>query len=230
MSKKKEKATQSNAGAVFLVSMISVLLILVGALMTFLPDMKTMYFAYVADIAFVVTGLFGVIKYFIKEEYRLVSNYDFSTGVLFIILGAIALARAEEIGGVIAVYAGLLMLVNAVIFLQYTVQLKHLKAAGWWVITLVVTILIALVSLETLMEFIKVFKNNVSVFYIVLMVIGAIGLLWILVVTFSTRRIIKNEDEMARRNLEEDVTAEDDEKAQTDYEDPDFIDETAEDR
>ena len=223
-----EKEKDTNVGAIFMVAMISVLLILVGAAMTFVPDMKAVFFAYIAGAAFLVAGLFLILRYFIKQEYRVVSNYDFSAGVLLAVLGIVALVRADEIAGVIAVYAGMLMLVNAVIFLQYTVQLKILKAGFWWVVTAIVTVLITLASLETLLGFLKLFEKNPTAFYIVLMVVGVIGLLWIVVVALGARKFLKTENEMMKRNLEEDVTVKaakhEDHAGPINMDDPDFID------
>ena len=231
MSKAKEKSKETDIGAIFMVSMISVLLILGGAAMSFVADMKAVFFAYLAGAAFLVSGLYLVLKYFIKQEYRRVSNYDFSFGVMLMILGIVALVRAEGIAELISVCAGLLMLVNAVIFLQYTVQLKILKAEVWWIITLVVTVLITLASLETLIGFFKLFEKNPGAFYILLIVVGAIGLLWIVVVALGARKFLKNENRMMKRSLEEDMTDPKDmpvdrpvEEEVYDPDDPDFID------
>ncbi len=225
MTKEKEKKTGSSNEAIYLVAMISILLILVGAAMTFVPDMKGEFFAYAAGAVFLIAGLFSIIKYLVKEEYRIASNYDFSLGVLLAILGIAAIVRADEMAAAIPVYAGLLVLVNAVIFLQYTVQLKIVKAEGWWFVTLIVTILLTLVSLESLLEVIKLFKKNPGAFYIVLMVVGAIGLLWILIVSLRTKKFLKNEFEMSQRNLEEDMTTGMQQKREAvDPDDPDFID------
>ncbi|MBO6215609.1 MAG: DUF308 domain-containing protein [Lachnospiraceae bacterium] len=215
MAGKNEKSSRSNAGAVFLVAMISALLILFGAAMSFIPDMKAVYFVYVFGAVFIITGIIGIVKYFSKEEYRLVSNYDFSVGILFCILGVTGLIRAEEIAASFIVYIGLIMLGSAVVFLQYTLQLKILRS-GIWGVTLAVTLLITGMALETLLEVFKLYKNYPDIFYYLIIGVGAIGLIWILVITYGTRRFLKTENEMSRRNLEEDITGEEDISASSD--------------
>lgn len=206
MAKKKSKENAANMSAVFVVVMISVLLLLVGGTVSFLPEMKLIYFAYIGGAFLIVSGLLFLIKYFVKKEYKLVSNYDFSEGVAFIILGILALLRSMELTGSISSIMGLLMLIEAIIFLQYTVQLKIVKAGAWWVITLIVTLVITLAALETVLDFASLFSKNPNVFYIVLVAIGIIGLLWILIVTNRTHSFVKKEAELSERNLEDDIT------------------------
>ena len=66
----------SNFTGMMAVVMLSVLFIVIGIIMYAYPDMKLKNFTYVISGFFLVGGAWEVCRYFLKEEYRNVANYD----------------------------------------------------------------------------------------------------------------------------------------------------------
>ena len=128
---KEEKKSKSNLAGTLGAILVFVLLILIGALMLFMPDMKLIYFCYVAGGFFLAWGLWLIIRYFGKKEYKVVANYDFSIGTLVTILGVCTLVRAVDVSKVIYIYIGIMILVEAVIMLQHSIQLKSMNGSLW---------------------------------------------------------------------------------------------------
>lgn len=83
-----------------------------------------------------------IVGYFVRELDGVGLRYDFATGASAIIAGALMLWRAGEVGPVMAVVIGLLILVDCVFKLRVAMDSRSMGANTWWV-----TLLFTCVSL-----------------------------------------------------------------------------------
>ena len=196
------KEHSSHLGGVFSMAVVSVLFLLVGGLMTFFPTMKILYFSYIISAFLFAGGLALFIRYFLNEEYKNLTNYDFSLGISLVSISVLVLLNAKEISNHVLFAIGLLIFLDAVFFLQYAVQLRMLKKPFWQVIILF-SICTMIVAWMELLDFQHIFTNHPQALYIILMIFGALGLLAMLLVYFQIRSFQKEEEKALHRNLEE---------------------------
>ena len=130
--------------------MISILLLVVGLSMLFITGMKPLYYTYIIIGFLLVWGITCTVRYFVKEEFRIISNYDLAFGILILILSACMLLRAEKVSSYFHLLLGCLTLVEGVVLLQHTVQMKQLKGAAWF-LNLVMSLLLIAYSVITIL-------------------------------------------------------------------------------
>ncbi len=222
MKKGKEKQNFNLSGVLAAV-LLFLLLGIIGGCMLFVPEMKLIYFCYVVGGVFLAYGTLLFIRYFAKKEYELVSNYDFSAGLLIFILGMLTLIRAEEVSGIISVYLGIMVLVEGIILLQHTIQIKNMQGI-WWV-TLVLSTIMILFSFLVLLNIQDFMKDYSGFFFGFLFVIGILGIISQILVAVRTVRYRKAEDLKQEELLEEidDLPGEKEEEIPVEDEDKDNI-------
>ena len=191
VEEKKEVRSANYAGIIASV-MVSVLLTLTGSLMTFVPGMKLLYFCYVGGGSCLVLGLGLLVRYFYKEEYRLVSNYDFSIGVIVFISGVFAIIRAKTVTERFSVCLGALILLVGVLMLQHAVQMIELKGK-LWPFLLILSGLMVLLGVLILLNFREFISKRPDIFYILLIVAGVSGILSQIIVGIRSKRFRKEE-------------------------------------
>lgn len=197
------KEKQERFGGIGTVVVVSVVLALMGALMLFVPAMKLLYLIYGFGVILLVMGLFAVVFYFKNKKYEMLSNFEFSGGVILMIFGLILLLRGELFVERIYFLIGLLVLLDAVFFLQYTVQMKVLRS-HLWALPLVLSVILLIAAMLILMEVEVVFISNRMILHGILFGVGLIGFLGIAMVYFQIRKFRKELQEGLKRNLEED--------------------------
>ena len=183
---KTNNKNRSNISGVLAAVLLFLLLGIVGGCMIFVPDMQMIYFCYIAGGVFLTYGSYLVIRYFAKKEYEMVSNYHFSVGLLILIMALVTLIRAEEVVQIITIYLGIMVLVEGVILLQHTIQMKHMQGT-WWLTLVFATVLIVFSILMLLAEE-SVLNDYANAFYVFLFSIGIIGVISQIVVAIQTNR------------------------------------------
>lgn len=204
MSKKKEEKPVKNTNFVGMMAvvMLSVLFVLIGTLMLFLPDMQEYYFAYVAGGAFLLGGLWLIVRYFWKEGYRLITNYDFAFGMMLAIFGIAAIVKAKEITGFYNALLAAMILIQATVLLQYSIQMKALKGRAWWLV-LIFAVLGVGFTLLVILDPRQVISSNRDLFYGGVMTDGILGLISLILATFRTRGYEAEQERERERILEE---------------------------
>lgn len=198
----KSKEQTSVGTSIFSVSVVSVLFLLIGGLMLFVPSMQLLYFCYIVSAFFLVGGIALLIRYFVSKGYKVLSNYDFSGGVILLIFGCVGILRAQELAQSIYLAIGVMLLFDAVFFLQYSIQLKILHGKLWGA-TLVFAVAFLVVSILMLLDRHDFFVKNPTVLYGVLFAAGILGLLAMLFVYLQIRSVEQEAKKARERNLEE---------------------------
>lgn len=196
-----EEESPNVVGNIAIVFM-SILLIAVGGAMRFTNVVKMVYFCYGAGACLLIWGIWMISRYFLHKEFRHTTNYGFSVGTLVVILGAIDLIRAQEVAASIPNYLGILVLIEGVVMLQNTVQLKNLKG-HLWAVSLVFSILSVAFSIVILLNAFDFLNDYEDLFYLLLIVVGMFALLSLCFVGIRTNRYHKEEEREYSRQMQD---------------------------
>lgn len=198
MSKQDNPNVVGNIAIVFM----SILLIAVGCIMLLTDAVRMIYFCYGAGACLLVWGIWMISRYFLHKEFQRTTNYGFSIGTLVVILGAIDLIRAQDIADSIPNYLGILVLIEGVVMLQNTVQLKNLHG-DLWIVSLIFSLLSVAGSVVILLDIGNMITRYETAFYGILIVVGAFALLSLCFVGVRTKRYHKESKRELERNIEE---------------------------
>ena len=85
-----------------------------------------------AGLLFIADGIIKIIGYFSRDFYCLAFQFDLGFGILMIAVGILILAKRESILHLIFVIFGLLILTDALLRLQMSVEAKKFGMKLWW--------------------------------------------------------------------------------------------------
>lgn len=203
-NEKKEKADTNFFGMMAQI-MISSLFVLTGALMLFVPGMKSLSFLYVTSGVLLVAGAWLMFRFFLKKGYQRITDYNFSIGVLVFVFGVVVLIRAGEMTEFFTSLMGILIAMEAAILLQLAIQIIGLHGRSW-PLPMISAILVLAFSLLVLTGYKNIFKINQQLFYIFLFIAGLLGLLS-LITAAGRSHSFKKEEEARKESLRSDVEA-----------------------
>ncbi len=203
--KKNESRTareNSNFTGMMGVVMISVLFLIIGGIMIFFPSLPVASFVYVIGGFFLVGGAWEIARYFLREEFRNIANFDFSVGVICLIVGIVLIVRAEAVSAFMYMIFGFMVLVLGITLLQHTFALYALKSIGW-IITLILSAALILFSVAVLLDFNSMFSTGVMTYYL-LAGSGILGLASLFCVGLRIRHFERDLDIQRKRDLDDD--------------------------
>lgn len=205
---KKEKKWQedTNFFGTMAQIMLSALFALIGALMLFVPDMKSLYFIYVISGVLLVAGAWLLLRFFIKKGYQRITDYDFSAGLLIFVFGIVVLVRAGEMTEFFTALMGALLAVEAAILFQMTIQIVGLHGKAW-LLPAVSGVLVLGVSFVLLTGYKNIFRSSPTLFYVCLFISGLLGLFSLIAAGFRSHSFKKEEkarEEAVRADVEAD--------------------------
>ncbi|MCR5545967.1 MAG: DUF308 domain-containing protein [Lachnospiraceae bacterium] len=206
--KKNESKTaklNSNFTGMMAVVMLSVLFLVIGIVMYAYPDMELKNFTYVICGFFLVGGAWEVSRYFLKEEYRNVANYDFSAGILLLILGVLLIIKEPSFTARIYLLLGGLVLAEGITLVQYFVDMIALKSPLWGLMLVLAAVEVGL-SVCILVDAGGWFTDGSNVLFISLFVSGIVGLISLFLVALRIRRFEEIIKKDKLRDLEDDFT------------------------
>lgn len=200
LTKTKEEV-ENIAGNIAIV-FTSLLLIALGTIMLIFEQVQVVYFCYGAGGCLLVWGIWLISRYFLRKEFQKTTNYGFSVGTLVVILGAVDLIRAKDVAQSLAVYLGIVVLIEGVVMLQNTVQLKNLKGS-YWVVSLVFSLLSEVAAIVILLDIGHIISRHYVVLYVIQILVGIFSLLSLCFVGIRTKRFHEEYLKGVERNLEE---------------------------
>lgn len=104
---------------------------LIGAVLMVVPKMETAYVCYALSAVSLVLGIILITRYFWTEAYRNLNEYGFSAGVLLVLLGVCSMMQNQALQNSFTTLFGSIVLLSAVVKLQYAMDLKVLEAGKW---------------------------------------------------------------------------------------------------
>lgn len=93
-----------------------------------------------AGILFIADGIIKIIGYFSRDFYCLAFQFDLGFGILMIAIGILILVRRESILRLIFVIFGLVLLADALLRIQMSVEAKKFGLKLWWGIMIIAVV------------------------------------------------------------------------------------------
>lgn len=172
----KEKEKKSVGVGTGFVMGISIIYILFGLAMIFVPQFREIYIIYIAEAILVVYGIILIVKYFVTGSYRDIGKYGFSVGVLSILVGICMLVRSEDISVYFSLFLGACILLTSVIKLQNAVDLKGIGNQAWFLFLIIAMVFLAASIAIVLDPMGKVSAHREYIYY-VLTADGAVNII-----------------------------------------------------
>ncbi len=190
-----EKKGWADLGQTGYVISAAVLLALLGLLLLFVPQIQIVYIVSLVSCIMIVVGIMLMIRYFIKESFRNLNQYDFSIGVMLVSLGILSLLNAKPISQYFILVLGISILVAATMQLQNALDLKAMKDKMW-------PLLLVLAPISLLCAGVIIsnpFKQTADLeqfTYVVLVIEGLLSLLSLLYLSIRIRQYQQNAEQI----------------------------------
>lgn len=174
------KRVGRNYAAMMAVIVLSVLLIITGALLAIYPAFPVVGFIYVTSGFAIVGGCWLVLRFFMKEEYRSVSNYDFSLGILLITVGVLLIITGSQVISYFIYVIACLLILLGVITLQFFLQCAFMRGPLSAFLNFVIAAAMIALGASLIILDPKQIIANLRYIYLGVMCAGILGLLSLL--------------------------------------------------
>lgn len=155
---------------------VSIIYILFGLAMLFVPQFKEVYIIYIAGVILVIYGIILIVKYFMTGSYRDIGKYGFSIGVLSMLIGICMFVRSEQISVYFSLFLGACVLLTSVIKLQNAVDLKSIGNPAWFVFLIIAIVFLA-ASIAIVLDPMGKVSAHAEYIYYVLTADGAVNII-----------------------------------------------------
>lgn len=187
-------------GVTAYVILLEVIYILLGVVFVMFPQVEIKHVCYLLSGVVVAVGIVMIVRYFTAGEYKRISAYGFSIGVLFVFLGMCALVKNDSLSDAFSSILGVCILFTAVIKLQNSLALKFMRDKLWSAF-LALSFIMAIVA--TLLV-IGIFEDYELFMCVVLIIDGIFGLISIIYISYrSKHEILTSVSEMADLSFNE---------------------------
>ena len=152
-------------------------------------------------ILFICFGTFNMIKYFFNHEYKRITNYGFTMGVILVIIGAVFIMNANYVANFIDGLVCLIGVIFGAIMLQQSFALFHIQR-GTWFLSLLLGAATVAGSIYLLLNSYKIFDGFIYT-SVYLILVGAFSLFSLLLMAIGLKDHKKDSDRLYNRNMEE---------------------------
>lgn len=198
-----EKRINRNYAAMMAEIVLSVLCIIAGAILSIDKAFPVIGFVYVMSGFAIVGGVWLVLRFFMKEEYRAVSNFDFSTGILMITVGVLLILQAKVVTGYFIYVLACVLIVLGVCILQFFLQCAFMRGPFSAFLNFVFAAAVIALGAAFLVVDYKTILENLQCFYLGVMAAGILGILSLLMTFVRSVRYERWLELSAKRNVEE---------------------------
>ena len=115
-------------------SIMTVCLILVGAILLFWPQMGLDMICKIYGIFLVIYGIAKLSGYFARDLFQLAFQFDLAYGILLIVLGLIVLVRPVQLVSFFCLVLGICILADGLFKIQAASDSKRFGLRPWWLI------------------------------------------------------------------------------------------------
>ena len=130
---------------------MSLLFVILGICLIIWPDCSLKLFCTLIGIMLIAYGCIKIVGYFSNDYYCLAFQFDLAFGILLIAVGAIIIARREQVVNLIFAIFGILTLADALFKIQMSMDAKRFGLSLWWRI-LVVAVLTGILGVLLLIR------------------------------------------------------------------------------
>lgn len=191
-AEQREKKPRRMSGAA-LQAVLSAVALLLGALLTFVPDVSVRTLCYAFCALLIAAGVAAIVYFFMTGAYKRLDDYNFALGVLLLILGCCGFAQIGALELSFRTWMGFLTLVIGVIMLQNTVQMRSVDS-GLWICALIFTALVIFGGIVIVADITAVW--NALGFWIPT-VAGALGIVTLILTAIALRGAAKRAEKAA---------------------------------
>ncbi|HOB28260.1 MAG TPA: DUF308 domain-containing protein [Bacillota bacterium] len=124
---------------------ISVLFILLGITLIIWPEFSLLTICKLCGVITLLLGLVRVIVYFRRDAFENLFRADLAQGLIFLLLAGFMLFAPKAVVSVIPVILGLVILIDSILRIQLSVELKRLHQEKWW-LSLILALLTAVLG------------------------------------------------------------------------------------
>ena len=124
----------------------SVITILVGAILLFLPNLSNKVVGIITGVIFILFGLITAYKYLKRDGAKIYSSLNLVFAILYLILGLVIIIFPFSVVEFVTVCLGLFLVVNGATKINYGLWLKR-GNSGAWLVTLVAGILLGVLGI-----------------------------------------------------------------------------------
>ena len=203
-----EQNKQSTFGS-WMVFGLSVVLMIVAALLLFVPQIKLIYMCYFMCGVTMIAGIYMIVRYFMTDAFRNMNEYGFSIGVLIVVLGVCGIIRAEKLADSFVILLGIALACSGIVKLQYALDLKRMKDNIASYIVLAISIFIICVAMLVILQPFEGkdwFQAEIARWYVML-IDGGLGVLLFIYMTIRLK-LYKNAEKKAEKKKAEKKAAE----------------------
>lgn len=134
-STRKKNIFNKEKGAASTAIIASLAYLVLGFIMMLFPSSISSVLCYTLGIVMTVYGLFNIISFFINKEYGL--YFELIIGVLATAFGIFTLFSPRIIVDIIFVTIGIIIIIDSLMDIKHSFQLKALGMKYWWICTAV---------------------------------------------------------------------------------------------
>ena len=149
----------------------ALVLIILGILFVIWPDTMVKILAYLVGAFFIIKGSYAIANYYMQKGQQDFFNNGLITGIIFILIGIVALVIGEDIAHIFRVIIGILIIYESLVRINTASKLYSVGVATWrYILTLAIIMLV--------MGIIITFSNGaiISLIGAVMIITGIIGL------------------------------------------------------
>ena len=173
-------------------SILTICLILVGAVLLIWPHMALGAICKMCGIFLIIFGLVKLTGYFSKDIFQLAFQYDLGLGIASIIFGLIMVIRSWATIQLFSICIGIFLLIDAALKMQTAFESKKFGFRNWWV-TLLIAIIVCMFGI---LLFAMPFQTSGVITRLIGINLILDGALNLFVVQSTVRTIKREEDEM----------------------------------
>ena len=123
---------------------LSVCYVIAGIILLFWPDMSMDIFCKGLGIGMLVVGITHVIIYFTKDHMQSIMQMDLVVGVVCAAFGAFLLMHPDFVEMAMPFAVGILLMIGAILKLQNSIDMKHLKFVRWKVVLVLAVLMLVM--------------------------------------------------------------------------------------
>jgi len=109
----------------------SILFIILGIFLFFKPEVTLSFISYILGLVILLNGIINLISYFSNQKKRNLFDFSFILGILSVVVAIIFISKPNMIASIIPLILGIWILVNGVIKLQVSMNLRNYPNSNW---------------------------------------------------------------------------------------------------
>ena len=118
-------------------SVLTACLIIVGLVLLAIPGIALNAVCIIFGIYLIIYGVVKIIGYFAKDVYQLAFQFDLALGIVAAIVGIVFICKTSSIVQILSTCIGIVMLIDATLKIQTSLDSKRFGISSWWLIMLI---------------------------------------------------------------------------------------------